>query len=167
MKLPPSELISTFQKKIRFQTIIVLLLIAVIMVIVLLVKSKDPFYKGVEAGGAVVLVYMAYLIFTRRKRYAEILNPLEPEITLSKFESFLETDYSNFRKSDLRRLIVGVFLMVTMLILLFFKPHNGWTGEICVIFMGLIIISMFKSWFLMKDGMILQDLKHIIRDQPS
>lgn len=168
MKYTPSELISTLRKKISYQSILVLLLISVIMLLSFFVpKGDNPFYHGAIFVCFMVLAFMGLMIYQRRKKYLSILSPSDPTKTILEVETYLEEEYNTFRRTDVIRWIVGTILTLAMLLLIYFKPHSKLTGEVFGTCLGVICLSMMKAWILMRDGMLLQDLKHVTKDHPS
>jgi hypothetical protein len=168
MKSSPSELISTLRKKISLHSAITLLLLAMMM-IALMIYPKDisPFFEGVISGAFLVFAFMGYMIIRRRISCLKFLDPSQPQDSIEKFESYLEDEQKSFREFDVVRWILGIALTLAMLAFIFYSPHSRFTGQICTIWFGLILLSMFKSWTLMRDGMALQDLKHSSRNQAS
>lgn len=72
-----------------------------------------------------------------------------------------------YQQTQMLRLMAAVVLLAGFLLLLFLKPDAWYSGYIFTGFIGLVLLSMLKGWMLMKDGMMLQDIKHAIRDQTS
>jgi len=168
MKSSPSEYISTLRKKISLHSYIMLLLLAIMMIVLVIYrKYASPFFDGVIYSALLVSAFLAYLILKRRNSTLKFLDPAKPQLSVEAFESYLEDEQKSFRGPEMIRWMLGIVLTLAMLAFLFYKPQNKITGEICTIWFGLILLSMFKSWTLMKDGMKLQDLKHSLRDQAS
>ena len=129
--------------------------------------KAGPFYEGMISVLFLVLFLTGYFTFIRRKNYLKILDAADPAKSLTDFEKYLNSEKEYFRGGDMGRLILGAFMMIALLLLLFYRPHHSITGIVFGGFIGLILLSMMKGWMLMRDGMMLQDLKHSQKDQTS
>lgn len=167
----PGELISTLRKKISLHSLLILLLLAVILILMIYLRTgplkAGPFYEGMISILFLVLFFTGYFTFIRRKNYLKILDPADPVKSLHDFEKYFTTDYQLFRSTDIVRIVIGGILTLVLLISVYYKPHTFFSGTIFSIWLGLILLSMMKGWMLMRDGMILQDLKHSQKDQTS
>lgn len=171
MKSTPGEAIITYRKKIIFNSslILVLILIALIGLVFIRAQLREDalFYRGAITVFIFCLGFIGYYQVERRISYLKILDPADPDQSVSRLASHLEIEYKGFRRTDMMRLIIGVVLTLAMLFLIFIQPHATFTGVISAIWISLILLSMMKSWILMKDGMMLQDIKHSLNDQTS
>jgi hypothetical protein len=167
MKSTPSELISTFRKKISFQTILLIALCIVGGIVFFLLQSPNPVLDGIYTLTPILFLVLGLDIYERRKKLSAILDPAAPEASIEKMEAALNTIHQNFRSTNLIRVIAAVVLLVTLFILIFFHPQSEWIGRILVIFVGMVLLSMWKSWWLMSDRMVLQDLKHSVKETHS
>jgi len=172
MKSTPVELIFTFRKKISFSSswMLVLLSVCVIALIVYYLSidmSDQPFFEGlIQASGFVLAVFIS-LVFNRRKESLKKLNPANPSSSIEDYEKYLNSEKEYFMGATLGRLILGAFMVIALLLLLFYEPHHNITGIVFGGFIGSILLSMIKGWMLMRDGMMLQDIKHSQKDQTS
>ena len=55
----------------------------------------------------------------------------------------------------------------TMILLLVYQRGNLWTGITTVLFLSLTLVLMIKGWLDYSDTILLQDIRHSLRDQPS
>ena len=167
MKSTPSELISTFRKKISFQTILLIALFIAGGIVFFFLRSDNPVVEGIYSLTPVLLLVLGFDVYDRRKKISSILDPGAPELSIEKLETVLNTMHQDFRSTSMIRMIAAVILLITLFIFIFFQPQSEWIGRILVIFVGIILLSMWKSWWLMSDRMLLQDLKHAVKDAHS
>ena len=171
MKSTPGEAIFTYRKKIKFNTTLILVLgfIAFIGLVYTRFQLREDalFYKGAITVFILFIGFVGYYCFERRISYMKILDPDAPDQTVSRLTSHQEIEYKSFRSTDIMRLIIGVVLTLAMLFLIFIQPHTVFAGAISAVWLCLILISMMKSWTLMRDGIMLQDIKHSLQDQTS
>lgn len=171
MKSVTIELISTFRKKISFHSLLILLLLTAILILMIYLRTgplkAGPFSEGLVSVLFLVLFFTGYFTFIRRKNYLKILDPADPVKSLNDFEKYFTTDYQLFRSTDIMRIVIGGILTLVLLLSVYYKPHTFFTGTVFGIWLGLILLSMMKGWMLMRDGMMLQDLKHARKDQTS
>ncbi len=167
MKSTPSDLIYTFRKKIYFQTFFHLLLAASVIIILFLLKVDRSYLQGAIYVAYLILVIMAFHIIRRWIIFKSILDPLHPDHSALELEVNLEQQQSVWRGTYVIRFVVGTVLTIGMLLFIYYDPHSLWTGEIAMLWLGLILLSMLRGWNLMKDQIMLQDLKHSQRNHPS
>lgn len=171
MKSTPGEAINTYRKKIKVNTTLVLVLgfSALIGLVVIIYQLGEDalFYEGAIRVFILFIGFVGYYCFVRRISYLKMLDPDDPDQTVSRLTSHQDIEYKSFRSADIIRLIIGVVLTLAMLFLLFIQPHTLFAGAIFAVWLSLILLSMMKSWLLMRDGMMLQDIKHSQQDQTS
>lgn len=167
MKLTPSELISTFRKKINLYTFFILFLLVAGITLFFLLNRELPIVKGAVFGGSLALFSTGIKLLQRRKSLLQILQPNQPERCINDLEKYLDGQHTTFRSTGTIRIVVGLTMMMVMLIMIFYFPESFWTGFIATQWLWLIMYSMMTGWILMKDQMMLQDLKHCTKDQPS
>ena len=167
MKLTPSELISTFRKKINSYTFFILFLFAAGITLLFLLNRDLPIVKGAVFGASLALFSTGFKLFERRTSLLKIMQPSRPDRVIIDLEKYLDDQHKAFRGTGTIRIAVGLIMMMAMLILIFYLPDSLWTGFIATQWLWLILFSMMTGWILMKDQMMLQDIKHSINNQPS
>ena len=167
----PSVLISTFRKKItRHSTLIIILLTVLILglfVMRIAFREINPFFKEGFALMVTALLVTALFIHNRRSSRLKALKSSDPSSTVNELESLIQKDRDFFQKTQMFRIIVGTVLLSGFIFLLFFFPDSWLTIHAFVVFIAIILITILQGWMLMKDGIMLQDIKHAMRDHPS
>ena len=167
----PSVLISTFRKKITLHSSLSLILLVVLAVGLFVFRFStdtiNSFIKGAFSLTILILLFAGSAILSRKSSRLKVLNPSNPTGTVSDLESLIDKERIMYQQTQMIRLIAGTVLLTAFLALLFFKPDWWLNGYVFTGFIGLVLISMLQGWMLMKDGMMLQDIKHSLRDQPS
>jgi|SRR5687768_15566354 len=164
MKSTPSELISTFRKKINLYTFFILFLLASGITLLFLLDRELPIVKGAVFGGSLALFSTGFRFFERRTSLLKIMQPSQPDRVIIDLETYLDNHYKSFRGNSTIRIAVGLIMMMAMLFLIFYLPDSLWTGFIATQWIWLILFSMMTGWILMKDQMMLQDIKHSINN---
>ena len=167
----PSELISTFRKKISTYSTWLLILLTVLaiglFVIRFLIDTFNPFLKGVFSLSILIFIFAGSAILDRKSSRLKILNPSDPQRTVTDLQSLIESERSLYQQTQMLRLSAGFILLAGFFALLFLKPDAWFNGYVFTGFVGLVLLSMLKGWMLMMDGMMLQDIKHALKDQTS
>ncbi len=164
-----SEALSTFRKKINQQTFIVALLGAALVVLYLFLRSHaDPVIQGFAWIAGLFGVFLGIQAFIRRYQMLQVLlrHP-GPDQTIIQVEKFLTEQSNTFKAGTPVRISIAIVLALGMVLSIFFRPESFYTGAIIMAFIAMILISMLMSWTHMRQLMMLQDLKHAQRDQPS
>ncbi len=167
MKSTPIELISTFRKKLSLHTLLILLLIVSVMAGLFIYGSIEPFWKGASIMARLLLAFLAHFVIMRRISLYKIWDVGDPDRTLIQFESVAEKKHKAFHKTTMMRSIAGMILTLGLLLLVLYNPHSIWTGQIFILWLAWIVWPMILGWILMKEQMMVQDLKHSSRDQTS
>lgn len=165
--MTPREEISTFRKKISFNYYLVIAVLSIAVVLSFFVSTPNVVLKHAVSTTGVLLVIIIIQSFVRRKHLLEVLHPDKPDQTIEELQKLLEQDIRTFKGTSGVRLVIGFVLMVAMIFLIIYKPGLSLTGSVAVTWLVIILYSMMKSWSLMKDQMMLQDIKHSMNDHTS
>src|SRR5687768_16032492 len=170
-KLMPSVLISTFRKRISFHSNLSLILLAVLAIgmfaFIVSIDTFNPFVKGAFSISILIFLFAGTAILDRKSTRLKTLNRSDPGQTIIDLESHIEKERKMYQQTQLLRLIAGVVSLAGFFASLFLKPDAWYNGYVFMGFIGLTLMSMLHGWMLMKDGMMLQDIKHALRDQTS
>jgi hypothetical protein len=151
--------------------LLIILLIFLLLIGTMIIRIRHGlsghFFEGAFLPFQLLLSFALYMVYKRRAVYQNLLQSTEPEHAIANLEKWVQNEYTVFRSTDMIRLILGAATAIGFLLLLFFKPQSNTCGALFIGFLGLISLSMLKSWTLMRDGINVQDLKHCVRDQTS
>jgi hypothetical protein len=167
MKSTPSELISTFRKKLTSQVILSAILLLAALMVPFLFKAQRPIVDGVIVMIPIICLVIFFILFERRKLLQPFLNEDSTDDTITSLENSLERQHESQRKNRFKRFALTAAWMIAVLVLIFLHPDKKFTGMIVGGFAGVIISSAIHGWVLMNDQLFLQDLKHCSRDAHS
>jgi hypothetical protein len=105
-----------------------------------------------------VFDHRSRLLFHFHTRYAD---PFE------RLEKYLGDKKHQWENTQLIRFGLMALLLLVMLTLLIFFKENKWTGIASALFIAFILATMIKGWLDFLDGILLQDIRHSLRDQTS
>ena len=167
----PSELISTFRKNISFYSTLTVCLLAILLPLPFIyrkvIANEDPFAEGALSALFVLTLLTIGLVLDRKSSRLKSLDPANPNATVVALENELGKDHGYLRNAKIPLLGFGFASMSGLLLMIFFKGDPYLTGLIFTHTFGIILLPMMRGWTLMKDGMMLQDIKHAIKDHTS
>ena len=121
------------------------------------------FFANIMMGlGLGFLIYIFnhryQMLFHFNTRYAD---PYE------RLEKYLVEKRQRWEKIQMIRLGLMALLFLTMLTLMFFFKEHSMTLPIVTLFIALILAAYIKGWLDFSDEILLQDIRHSLRDQTS
>lgn len=125
----------------------------------------DGFLFILEGIVGLGLGFMIYI----NSHYTRMLNHFDqryddPE---ERLEKYLQEKAIRWDKSQLIRTgLMAVLLLIMLMMLVFFKD-KPWAGLSATLFIALILAFYIKHWLDFQDGILMQDIDHSLRDQPS
>ena len=167
MKYTPSELISTFRKKISFQAFLSLALLLAGIIIVFVTRTEDPLLDGVFDMIPIVLLVICFDFFDRKRSFSGSLAPESPSQTIEKLGGAMEKQHKSFHNRKMLRLGLSTVWLISLFLLMYLLPHSRYTGMVLAGFAGMLLVSAIHGWTLMHDQLFLQDLKRLNRDSHS
>jgi hypothetical protein len=84
-----------------------------------------------------------------------------------RLEKYLVEKKQRWDNTQLIRFGLMALLLLTMLTLLIFFKETPWAGIASTLFVALILATIIKGWLDFNDGILLQDIRHHLRDHTS
>lgn len=164
MKSTPSELISTFRKKI-YLTSAVGIILGILGIVVLFFIE----WPGLEANRysfiGVCLIVIVYL-WTRMITYQEILEG-SPEEVILKLEEQLDEQDQKSKKYNWLKIFLLSFCAIGWILNLISHTKTSLTILLFTLFVAGILSVILGKWMRLTAGFMLQDLKHSLREHHS
>ncbi len=161
MKSTPSELISTFRKKIYFTSAIGIIL-GILGMMVLFFIDKPDFEKIRYLLMGLCLVIMI-ILWARIITYQEIFQGT-PEQVIIKLEDQLEDQDLKSKKYNWLRIFLISFVALGWIVNLISHTRVYLTLLLFALFIGGILYVILEKWMRLTAGFMLQDLKHSMRE---
>jgi len=84
-----------------------------------------------------------------------------------RLEKYLFEKKQRWDNTQLLRIGLMALLLLTMLTLMIFFKETPLTGIASTLFVALILATIIKGWLDFNDGILLQDIRHNLRDHTS
>ena len=125
-----------------------------------------PLYAYIASG--IIGLGLGFLWYVFNHRY-QMLSCFHPRYDdpFERLEQYLVEKKQRWDNTQLIRLGLMTLLLLTMFTLLIFYKDNGWSVITSILFIALILATIIKGWLDFNDGILLQDIRHHLRDHTS
>lgn len=164
--MTPIELISTFRKKIHRSTLLALLVLLAVLIFSFFYEIPKTNLFDLNNLLSVWPIAFGIYIYVRRVRLLDMFKN-KPEEVVTELEEYLERKNLYLNKTRMIIFVVMGVLLVATLYKVFFSNNHERIGNVVLIWAAAIVFFALDAWVLMKDRMMLQDLKHAIRENYS
>ncbi len=163
------EIILRFRRIISTRYVVYGIILGLIIlsgIVLQLFLLKFNWMKSISSG--LVWVGLGFLWYLLHHRYLMLSHfSTLNEDAAERLENYLKAKQKKWFDLYLAKMGGMCLLALIMLMLLFFWRESVWTGIVTSLFITLLLAMIFKGWMDFNDELLLQDIKHSIRDQTS
>ena len=165
MKSTPSELISTFRKKIFLSSAlgIILCILGLILLFFFELPGELKQSQSLLSGFCIGL---AFYFWERNKIFSKLLQGLPEEVIL-KLETHFEKEIQRSKDYHWYKILVLAIITPIWIWLMVFRPGSVWTYLLFIFWAGVILFIFLIRWMRMREEFMLQDIKHSLREHHS
>ncbi len=114
-----------------------------------------------------MLFLTSYIPVRRHIVLSKLFDLDRPGETAENMEIYIQKRMEAFNSTTVFRLVFGMSCVTGMVLLMFYNPSSPLSATMGVVFIYVVLLSMLISWMNMQDSIMLQDLKHSLRNYPS
>jgi hypothetical protein len=134
----------------------------------MLVAWLRPLHGQIYIASGMIGLGLGFLWYIFNHRY-QMLFHFNPRYNdpFERLEKYLFEKKQRWDNTALLRFGLIALLLLAMLTLMIFFKETKWAGIATTLFVGLILAIIIKGWLDFQDGILLQDIRHNLRDHTS
>ena len=124
-------------------------------------------FSSAVRTACIMLLLTCYFPVRRHLALSKILDLDNPGETAENLEIYIHKRIEAFSSTTVLRIVFGIACAAGMVLIMYYNPSSPLGATFGLVLVYLVLLSMLIGWINMQDSIMLQDLKHCLRNHPS